>query len=377
MKSAYFGCVPWEHDGGAVVLYYQLLEMHRLDPTHEFFLIPKVLEELDKRVFPFAKFITGWKKMEHLALIMKELEIKILWSFHIAQNLDPLIEPIHEIGGKVINWQTIHWATDRIFTMDHIRDVDHWVAPTHFARNTLIQVGNISPEKITVIPHGIKLDSFYPENHEENVFRKENGIKPETKVILFSGRLDLWKGIQNLIPIIRELTTKYDCAFVIKGTPDKGNDKSRGLDLIFTTIHQRNPRLVYIPYWLNPEEMEVVMRGADIILSPTGHEGFNVPLGEGMACGKPVFTTALANHKEIVGKAGLLFKPIEQVGICDAVQPIRVLTTQQLYEGLKYLLENPRLCEEMGTIGRERAEKLFSLETVSKSWLELLEKINQ
>jgi glycosyltransferase involved in cell wall biosynthesis len=362
-------------DGGAVVTYYQLLKMHELDPKHEFFVIPKAPEEADKRVLSFANFVIP-KQMTYLYLIMQKLQIKTFWSFHIAQNLDPYVEGIHSVGGKIINWQTIHWVTDMIFTMDHIKDIDHWVAPTLFARSIMIQNG-IEPDRITYIPHGVDITKFFKEPHKDNEWRKEIGIKPETKVILFSGRLDLWKGIHNLIPVVREFTEKYDVVFAIKGHPDMNNQTSKNLDFVMTTIHSRNPKFIYIPEWLSPDKMEILMRAADIVLSPSGHEGFNVPLAESMACARPVLTTALANHKEIVGKAGIFFKPTEQVGLCDNVQPIKVLSPEQIRDGLTYLLDNPNLCEELGTIGQERCKKLFNLETVSSNWLQLLERIDK
>ena len=371
MKSLYYGCMPAERDGGAVVFYYQLRKMYELDKTNEYYLIPKVKSQVDKTALPFAKFVFPNKK-EYIPQLMEKLGIKTFWSFHIANGLDELVDPIHEVDGKIINWQTIHWTTDMIFTMENIKKIDYWVAPTNYARSVLNQIGKIPSVKISVIPHGVDREKFYPEPHEMNKFRSEHGISPKTKVILFSGRLDTWKGIQNVIPVIRYFTEKYDCVFVIKAHPDENSKISLGLDLIFSTIASRNPKVFYSPKWVKPEEMENIFHSLDILLSPTGHEGFNVPLIESMACGKPVLTTNLTNHREIVGKAGLMFKPTVKVGVCDKVQPIKVLSPQQIKDGLEYLLQNPELCEEMGEIGKERVKKYFDLEKVSMAWLELL-----
>jgi len=359
VKSLYYGCVPWERDGGAVVLYYQLRKMYELDKTNEYYLIPKVRSQVDKKALPFAKYVFP-KQKQFIPEIMKKLGIKTFWSFHIAQGLDDLVDPIHSCGGKIVNWQTIHWTSDQIFTMENLDKIDFWVAPTNYARSVLNQIGKIPSSKISVIPHGVDREKFYPVPHEFDRFRSEHGISPKTKVILFSGRLDLWKGIHNLIPVIRYFTEKYDCAFIIKAHPDRNSGTSLGLDMVFSTIAFRNPRVLYIPEWVKPEEMERILRSLDILLSPSGHEGFNVPLIESMACGKPVFTTNLANHREIVDKAGLLF-----------------LSSEQIKEGLEYLLENPELCEEMGEIGKERVKRYFDLEKVSRAWLELLKYVEE
>lgn len=74
-------------------------------------------------------------------------------------------------------------------------------------------------------------------------------------------------------------------------------------------------------------------------------------LVESLACGTPVLSTTSGSIPEIVGEAGVLVPPADHVA---------------LYLALKGLLLDPVRREELGRMGRRRAEARFDRRLVAK-----------
>ncbi len=89
--------------------------------------------------------------------------------------------------------------------------------------------------------------------------------------------------------------------------------------------------------------------GADIFVFPTLAEGYGLAALEAMAHGLAVVASRIGALPEIVaeGESGFLVSPGK---------------SQALADRLRDLIDNPRLCREMGEAGRQRALTLFSVE---------------
>ena len=92
---------------------------------------------------------------------------------------------------------------------------------------------------------------------------------------------------------------------------------------------------------------------ADIFVLPSidKSEAFGVVSLEAMASGVPVVSSDLAGVRSVIGKreAGVLVKP----GDVD-----------KLANTLKYLLDNPTECQQMGKIGREKVLKEYTWDKI-------------
>jgi glycosyltransferase involved in cell wall biosynthesis len=99
-----------------------------------------------------------------------------------------------------------------------------------------------------------------------------------------------------------------------------------------------------------------------------------VPLAEAMACQKPVVTTDLANHREIVYGTGnelLLLPPKVKVGEVNNGTPILVPESQRIYGVLKWLLENRDEANAYGINGRRKVLEQYDLTKVAVGWKKL------
>jgi glycosyltransferase involved in cell wall biosynthesis len=97
-------------------------------------------------------------------------------------------------------------------------------------------------------------------------------------------------------------------------------------------------RLGYVP----EGDLPALTKGATVLAYPSLYEGFGFPVAQAMACGVPVLTSNVSSLPEVTGEAALLVDP---------------LSVEEIGNGLKLLLESPRLRAELSAKGRQRAER--------------------
>lgn len=101
--------------------------------------------------------------------------------------------------------------------------------------------------------------------------------------------------------------------------------------------------------WRSHAETCALYAAMDVVAVPSAFEGFSLAAAEAMAAGIPVVARDVDGLREVVvdGETGYLVSAARGEGF---VAP------------LVRVLKNPRLAEALGRAGRERVERLFSLE---------------
>ena len=70
------------------------------------------------------------------------------------------------------------------------------------------------------------------------------------------------------------------------------------------------------------EDVILLMKGADIFVTPSLYEGFGLPVLESMAAGIPVVTTALASFPEIAGGHAVFFDEKDPQDLAQKVRDV-------------------------------------------------------
>ncbi len=83
---------------------------------------------------------------------------------------------------------------------------------------------------------------------------------------------------------------------------------------------------------LNDEDLSDAMATADVLVVPSAHEGFGIPVVEAMARGLPVVANAAGALPDIVGEGGVLVDATDPWALADAV--VRVLSDADLRAAL-------------------------------------------
>src|SRR3989304_5768470 len=265
-----------------------------------------------------------------------------------------------KFGKRIIalEWENIPFAYEEDEQVREMKRfnrqmVDHFVAVTERAKDALIIEG-VPEDKITIIPMGIDIDRFRPDEESGIRLRRELGIGKVEKVILFTGRMIWEKGIYDLLYAAK--LVGLDCSlknvpirFVVVGQgPESEGVKNRVKELsigyLFTFMES-------YPY----HKMHEMFNMADIFVLPsiatrTWKEQFGMVLIEAMACGLPVISAYSGSIQEVVGDAGILVQANDARGLSQAI------------EGL---LNDEERIKELRIKGRERAIREYDKKKIA------------
>jgi glycosyltransferase involved in cell wall biosynthesis len=198
----------------------------------------------------------------------------------------------------------------------------------------------IPPEKISVVPNGIELSQF--ENLDDrDVICRRLGLNPHYPVVMQIGRLSpqkdpemFLKGARYVLSVISEAQLVWigegPLLMEVKSEVEslKLQDKIHILGRI--------------------DKAYSCLAAADVVTSTSLWEGLPYSILEGMACSKPVVSTAVNGCSEIVinGKTGYLVEVRDASGWAKSI--LR-------------LIADPQQAQLMGYAGKRLVEEKYSL----------------
>ncbi len=122
---------------------------------------------------------------------------------------------------------------------------------------------------------------------------------------------------------------------------------------ILSRIPSQYHKQIIITGWISLSELISCQQKAMCAVVPSrGFESFSYTLVEHMACGTAVVASHCGGPTEIIthGVDGLLVPPGDRDALTSA---------------LRQLIENPRLCEQLGQQARKKVEEQFSISVVT------------
>jgi glycosyltransferase involved in cell wall biosynthesis len=230
---------------------------------------------------------------------------------------------------------------------------DHILADSDHTRRDLIQLMNVSPEKVTRVY--LAANPIYQcAVARERSHRLLQKHRLEAGYILFVGTLEPRKNVPFLLRAFVEYLAraKNRRQLVLAGGRgwlyDEIFGEIAGLELTREVVHIEE---------LSDEELSALYRSAGLLALPSLYEGFGLPVLEAMHCDCPVIASDRGSLPEVVGDAGILLPPDapeEWAGAMDRV------------------LSDRRLREEMTAAGQKQAAR-FSWETTARETLAVYE----
>jgi len=190
--------------------------------------------------------------------------------------------------------------------------------------------------KASVVANSVDCTQFSP--------LAQYAMSPHRPVVLGTSGLMRWKkGIDLLLPLIRELNASHDVRFHLAGygLDDTIDDQIAS----FLKHHQLQDRVVTLGP-LPHSQMPQALRQMDIYLTTSYQEGMPNGVLEAMACALPVVATAADGIPELV-----------QDGITGYLCSMGDLET--LVACCSHLIEQPLTRQRMGKAGQLRAQHLF------------------
>jgi len=235
-----------------------------------------------------------------------------------------------------------HWIVDRL-TM---RWTDMVISNSFTGRDILTEKGRITPEKIVVIPNGIKTFKDVRE-----ATREQLGIGPSEYIIGTVGNLREAKGHKYIVLSAPLVLKKFpEARFIIVGEGDL-----KGALIKETERLRISDRFIFTGFIDNPAGIIPLF---DIFVFPSLWEGCPVGLLEAMALGKSCVAFPVGDIPYIIedGISGLLVEYRSVEGLASAV-----IT----------LLKDKKLREDIGNAARKRIEEYFTLDIMMRRYIAL------
>src|ERR1043165_6714988 len=186
----------------------------------------------------------------------------------------------------------------------HVWSADHALAISRFIRGELLDATHFPEGHVTTLPLLVDTQRFHAGPAEQFLQRRLN---IEGRILLFVGRL----AGNKRVPLLIEALARLDdpCLHVViigDGTDVYAQEAER----CRTRAQQLGVAArVHLLGQLDDADLPQAYRSADVLVMPSLHEGFCIPVLEAMACGLPVVASRSAALPEIVGDAGLTFTP--------------------------------------------------------------------
>ncbi|MGH2550198.1 MAG: glycosyltransferase family 4 protein [Thermomicrobiales bacterium] len=265
----------------------------------------------ETRAIPFPRLWTHVRLSREIAQHPPEL----LW---VPAHVIPLIHPrsvvtIHDLG--YIHVPKAHPAKQRKMlestTRWSVRVASHVIAISETTKQDLIRHYDVSPAKISVAPHGVSERFTRPTDAEIAEVRVRLNL-PE-QFILGVGTIQPRKNYTGLARIIARMRAAgLPRKLVLAGKPGWMSDQV--LDEI-KRIDQHAD--VIVLGYVDDCDLPALYSAAEIVAFPSHYEGFGLPALEAMRCGTPVVVSNRGALPEVVGNAGLVVDPDDEVAFAD------------------------------------------------------------
>lgn len=222
--------------------------------------------------------------------------------------------------------------------------IDATIVPSDALSDSLVHGHGADPATIHVIPHGIPLPAETGETPPALPAAARGRI-----LIGFFGRLSREKAADVFVEIVRALAKEPDLFFIMTG---EGPER----DCIRDQIRKYGLEdRIYAPGFV--ENVEPLMRAADIVVLPSRIDGMPLALLEAGALGKPVVASRVGSIPTIVQDHEFLCEAGDVSAFCRSI--LR-------------LARDPELRQRMGAAARSRVDARYSSDRMLEAYERLL-----
>jgi D-inositol-3-phosphate glycosyltransferase len=253
----------------------------------------------------------------------------------------PHVTMFHTLG-EVKNRARIteHEASLRIQVEHRLaRQANRIVCASQHEKHLLARLYDADPDRVAVVPCGVDLDLFRPQDKEEA--RRALGYSDE-RIILFVGRIEPLKGIDILINAVAQLGEESDFYVLIVGGDRRSRRQVSHLQELASDLGV-GERVCFLGA-VDHEQLPLYYNAADVCVVPSYYESFGLVALEAMACGTPVVASRVGGLTGTVrdGETGYL---------------ISWRCPEPFAERLELLLGNEALRRRFGEAAREVVER--------------------
>lgn len=266
----------------------------------------------------------------------------------------PLVTTVHDVHWK--RFPETFPTKDRllmdIFLPLTFRRAAFVITDSRASRSDLVHFFRVPLNKICVIYLAAEERFFQwlPEVERRSVLERYGLTEG---YVLFVGVIQPRKNLERLLHAVALLRPQVECCrLVIVG---KLGWKTQRLIQLVSELRLKG--CVRFTGYVPDKDLPAIYQGATVFAYPALWEGFGLPVLEAMASGVPVLTSNTSSLREIAEGAAVLVDP---------------LSVRDIFEGLRRLLIDEGLRNNLRRLGLERAQK-FSWRKTAEETLKVYE----
>jgi D-inositol-3-phosphate glycosyltransferase len=212
----------------------------------------------------------------------------------------PVVQMFHTLGrmkNRIAQKSDQEEADIRVVTETDIMSwADRLIAATPAERSQMLWLYRADRRKIEIVPPGVDLNRFYPLAKGEAQARV--GVPPGHRMLLFVGRIEPLKGIDNILQAVALLRDENPallekvCMCVIGGEMADGAPPDP--EIVRLTALRDQLGLGERVTFLGARDQDVLpyyYSAAEALIMPSDYESFGMVALEAMACGTPVIAS--------------------------------------------------------------------------------------
>jgi glycosyltransferase involved in cell wall biosynthesis len=230
----------------------------------------------------------------------------------------------------------------RLMEMPNLRYASGLIALTTYEQESFRALGLTNP--VHVIPNGIHVEKFRQESTGETGQRL--GIAPDSKVILFLGRLHSVKGADKLLEAFLRIQSQFPTSVLVMAGPDEHDIELKSKEIVKEAKLEHR---VLFPGTVSGQDKADLLARADIFCLPSDAEGFSMAVLE-----------AMASHTAMLLSPGCYFPESEAAGASVIVEP----TVEELAKALSSLLADPARMQLMADRGLSLVRSEYTWDSV-------------
>ncbi len=212
---------------------------------------------------------------------------------------------------------------------------DRILTVSEYSRSEILAWSGLPSERVVSIHNGVSTEFAL----DGDVFQ------PGFPYVLYVGNRKKHKNLERLIQGFGKARLDSEIRLAISGV-----ENQKLVEL--ATKSGISSQLVFLGR-IEEKALPSIYRGALAACFVSLYEGFGLPPLEAMACGTPVLTSNVTSLPEVVGDAALMVEPHDVEAIAD---------------GLKRLVEDFFLRDELRRKGLERAKRFNWDKTAELTW---------
>jgi len=236
------------------------------------------------------------------------------------------------------------------------KSMDRIITISHDAKSEIITYLKVPQEKISVIyPAPQFQPDFLLTNSLEKTVREKYNLSED--FLLYIGQIGMKKNLITLVKAYNILKKKYliSLPLILVGPRYYLSDAGE----IFTAVENYNLRknIRYLGT-VDKHELYIILKHAMLLLFPSIHEGFGIPIVEAMQLGVPVIASNTSVMPEVLDHAGVLID--------------NFLSPEAWAEEINSLIHLPQRRMELSLQGLERS-KAFSWDASAEKLVQVYE----